>query len=751
VVPSPGLISAGPRCLRKGGHIAPAAPFILIAAGHWESPMVRRNASPTVPIRRRARRWPIAIRIFAVLLVLGASPGWGFAGLAAAPTAPQSTRTARNDIPGWMSAETAASLDLGFDVLVPPEVPSPFDGEPAVEVSDGYYQLYWLIPGAPPTYLLITGEVGGSIPDFSYYDRNVQLEINADVQGTPAYHDLTPIYDRVYWQVDNVVYTVDSHNLDATDSLTLANSLFPLGGAPPADTGDNAQTDNGTGGNASGEQGGNETGGQGGNETQSTAATLEVPDTIDSGDVASVTVGGVSNATLSADGGTFAASGEATVSGAGTGSYDWTAPDTETDLTVSFTLADGDSGETLATAQTVVQAAPSPASVGASLRCPAVAAAGQEARISLAGQGTLTVDASDGTFPAKSPNTKYAPDADGSDVLRVTLGERNTISLVWLAPDAEMTAYIFVYDADGNTIAECGTELTYDEIATTTATPTPKKSGPAGDGTDLGDRYDALVATVLAHRSSPVGDATGAPKAAAVTPIATADAVDTAIPTPSPATTPKPTMTPKPTATPTATLAPVSLSAGGVAQTIGPEGGELRCPSGSGATLSVPAGSLKEPSWITIRPMDERDLPTPPSIKLLAGTAFDVTVALANGESVEKLGVPATLTITLPKDAAKANLMLYRVAGTRLEPLSNVKVEGNTISAPLTKVAKIVAGVPTPAAAASTGRDSMPFILVALGIIVALMALFAAGSVLLRRRPRTVTPRRGFPTRARVR
>jgi hypothetical protein len=136
---------------------------------------------------------------------------------------------------------------------------------------------------------------------------------------------------------------------------------------------------------------------------------------------------------------------------------------------------------------------------------------------------------------------------------------------------------------------------------------------------------------------------------------------------------------------------------------------------------------------------------------LVEGTAFDVTVALANGESVDKLDAAATLTINLPKDSADPKLMLYRVAGTSLEPLSNVKVDGETISVPLRNASKIVAGLPAPSASASTSRDPMPFVLAALGIVVALMAIVAVGGVLLRRRPRTVTPRRGMPSRARVR
>ena len=107
-------------------------------------------------------------------------------------------------------------------------VPEPFGGEPEVQASDGYYSLYWLIPGAPPTYLRITGTAGGEIPAYSYYDRNVQLEQNDSVMGYPAWHDDTPIYDLVYWQVGNVVYTVESHNLVSDTTMGIANSLMSL-------------------------------------------------------------------------------------------------------------------------------------------------------------------------------------------------------------------------------------------------------------------------------------------------------------------------------------------------------------------------------------------------------------------------------------------------------------------------------------------------------------------------------------------
>ena len=133
-----------------------------------------------------------------------------------------------NQLPDWLSSETAARLAIGIDVLIPSYVPAPFGGEPEVQASDGYYSLYWLIPGAPPTYLRVTGTAGGEIPAFSYYDRNVQLVQNDSVMGYPAWHDVTPIYDLVYWQVGNVVYTVESHNMAGDTTMGIANSLMSL-------------------------------------------------------------------------------------------------------------------------------------------------------------------------------------------------------------------------------------------------------------------------------------------------------------------------------------------------------------------------------------------------------------------------------------------------------------------------------------------------------------------------------------------
>ncbi len=128
----------------------------------------------------------------------------------------------------WMSAEQAAQLDLGFTVLVPSWVPAPFGGSPSIQASGGYYSLYWMNGGGAPTFLQITGEVGGSLPAGSPADLNNQLFINASVQGYDAIHDVTSIYDNVWWIAGGVLYTVSSNNMTGTDSLSLANSLIGL-------------------------------------------------------------------------------------------------------------------------------------------------------------------------------------------------------------------------------------------------------------------------------------------------------------------------------------------------------------------------------------------------------------------------------------------------------------------------------------------------------------------------------------------
>lgn len=142
----------------------------------------------------------------------------------------------------WMSTDTALSLDVGMDVLVPTWIPEPFAGyAPSISAGGGYYQVYWMIPGGAPTFLYIEGVAGGSLPAGSPADLNKPLTVNASVQGWEAIHDIgipaggsTPIYDQVWWVANGVLYTVSSNNMTGYDSLSLANSLVSLQAPAPA-------------------------------------------------------------------------------------------------------------------------------------------------------------------------------------------------------------------------------------------------------------------------------------------------------------------------------------------------------------------------------------------------------------------------------------------------------------------------------------------------------------------------------------
>ncbi|CAA9549454.1 MAG: hypothetical protein AVDCRST_MAG87-743 [uncultured Thermomicrobiales bacterium] len=166
-------------------------------------------------------------------LVLAATFSAGLAPGAAAPDAVTLTRSSLQNV-DYLDADTARRLDLDFPVLVPSYVPAPFSGAPAVRGGGGFYSLYWMVPGAPPTFLNITGEVGGSLPAGSRDDFNNELFINDTVRGVDAIHEVTSTYDDVWWIADGVLYSVQSLNVQGTDSRGLANNLIALEPPPPA-------------------------------------------------------------------------------------------------------------------------------------------------------------------------------------------------------------------------------------------------------------------------------------------------------------------------------------------------------------------------------------------------------------------------------------------------------------------------------------------------------------------------------------
>ncbi|MDQ3514726.1 MAG: hypothetical protein M3462_13910, partial [Chloroflexota bacterium] len=351
----------------------------------------------------------------------------------AGPAIPESVDASRA-APSWMRSETASRLDLDFSVLVPELVPAPFDIEPAVNTWSGHYGLYWVVTGGPPTFLEITGEVGGDIPDFSWYDRNVELTVNADVGGVPAYRDLTPIYDTVYWQVDDVVYTVSSRAMEVGSSLTLANALVQL--EPPAP------------------------------DPTTDPPVIVVPETVMSGDVLDIEVRAGGGATLSADLGTFSATGEATYPGVINETVRWVAPSVQNERAVTFTLTDAESGQWLAGASTVILAPANP-SVPLTLDCPVAVSGGSIVTITASGGGDVVVEAETGTFPASGGNVGF--DGAGTPRLVGTLSPSGPTTLTWLAPETAGTgnATLYLSGMSGANGDSCSIQVTGTAIAPT--------------------------------------------------------------------------------------------------------------------------------------------------------------------------------------------------------------------------------------------------------------------------------------------
>lgn len=156
-------------------------------------------------------------------------------GVIAAPDQPAGLSVPRAQNVDYIGVDASQWLDLGFTVLVPSWVPSPFGGSPSIDAGGGYYSLYWMNAGGDPTFLQVTGTVGGGLPAGSPYDLNNQLFINSSVMGYEAIHDVTPAYDAVWWIAGGVLYKVESRN-SSVDSVSLANSLIafvPAAGPEP--------------------------------------------------------------------------------------------------------------------------------------------------------------------------------------------------------------------------------------------------------------------------------------------------------------------------------------------------------------------------------------------------------------------------------------------------------------------------------------------------------------------------------------
>ena len=381
----------------------------------------------------RAQRWTIA------LLVAALTTG-SLLSLAGRP-APPASAGALAPAPSWIDPDTASRLALGFAVLVPGWIPAPFADQPAVTASEGSYELYWVITGGDPTFLDITGTVGGDIPDFSWYDRNNELQQNAEVGGVPAYRDLTPIYDNVYWQVGDVVYTVSSQGLTETDSLSLANALVPLDQeqeptaappSPPAPT------------------------------------VLSVPATVTSGSTITVTISNAEGATLAATGGIFPDTRSISYDGLTDATVIWTAPTVSTEQAVTFSLVDPSTGSWLVGATTLVLPPPPPP---AALICGGPVSSGEQARVTVSDAGTIVVDASSGFWPGSGGNSSFDRNAGGTR-LTGTIPD-GPVELLWQAPatDSSLDATIIVSSMNGTELASCVIAISPAAAAQRTAEP----------------------------------------------------------------------------------------------------------------------------------------------------------------------------------------------------------------------------------------------------------------------------------------
>ncbi len=643
-----------------------------------------------------------------------------------APSPGSSQQTQSFQTPEWMSLETSARLGIGINVLAPPYVPAPFGGEPQVQAYEGFYSLYWMVPGAPPTFLRITGEYGGFIPDFSYFDRNIQLSQNAEVQGYPAFHDVSPIYDVVYWRVGDVVYTVESHNLVSDSTMGIANMLQLVD--PPAPP---AQQE--TGANRS--------------------FTLGVPTTVWSGETVGVGVFGDGEVLLTAQDGYFPATGSNTVVVQGGTTINWVAPSYEADATLYFYVYDLDSGSELASGSVYLEGyASSGEDIFADVQCPSEATAGKQARLAVVGNGTLTLTATRGIFPAESPNTAFQPDASGENWLRGTLPDGATMTLSWVAPQTPETAHVSVFDVSDNLLDECAISVVTNSVSGDLGAPVAQGAGGIrGDGTGVVDVDPAIVLRVIANPSGFAGDASGGPEANGPdyglvstddsgTQLAAAMAgASTAVPESDASSVEEVADT---------DFGPSTGADGMVAQAMGASGGTLANPLG--ATVIVPSGAFADQTSVMIKPAGDHELPAVAHVDLVPGTAFDVSFSQTDGRSVEQLNKPAILTLSLKSALSGQGARIYQIDGSTIRPMPLIAEDAGSLSTEVTAFSRYVVGVPAPTVAGTT----RPFNPILVGLL-AMIALLSAGLLisrgLQRRRTRIIPVRRPAPNRVRYR
>lgn len=208
----------------------------------------------------------------------------------------------------WLGPDSTSYLtSSGIPVWVPSWIPGPVAGtSPEIYAGGGSYSIYFY--GGGGSFLYITGVAGAGFPGGSEANLNVELSVNTSVAGYPAIQDIgipegsdTPIYDKVMWIANGVLYTVNGNGLD-TGSLTLANSSVvlqppaapaptspPVVQQPPANTGgeSSGSTSGGSGSSqtsSSGQTTGSTSGSQSGSSTTTTGVADESGGSEGSGD-----------------------------------------------------------------------------------------------------------------------------------------------------------------------------------------------------------------------------------------------------------------------------------------------------------------------------------------------------------------------------------------------------------------------------------------------------------------------------------
>lgn len=689
------------------------------------------------PPRRPIQGSWFAVLLITLLVTLMPGLGSGQAGARAmiAPT------------PSWMDADTAARLELDFDVLVPGWIPAPFSEQPSATATGGFYELYWVIIGGDPTFLDVTGQVGGDIPDFSWHDRNNELQQNGEVGGYAAYRDLTPIYDNVYWQVGDVVYTVSSQGLTGTDSLSLANALVRVEPdveevpppSPPA------------------------------------PAALTAPGTVESGGTISLTITNGNGATLSASDGTFPDTGASTYAGVADATVTWTAPVVNGELTATFSLVEPDTGSWLAGATTVVVPATTPTDVS----CPQTAGAGEQVVVTISGTGNVGVDASAGNWPAFGANLDFDGDAGGGSLSGRISGD--PVSLLWQAPETsgELDATISVSGMSGMTVASCvisvgqaaavptststessrpaattpatdesvgptpTTSTTTRGTRTPTATPASARTGVASPrnrparSAGSSTATPASVPTPASRVRSPESDGTGGP----IHPrfVGAPEGAGNEEPLVAPTNAPMP---PAPReirdgATLAQVITPTPLarfSGDAVTAVVGPDGGTLRHPNG--ATLSVPAGTFLAETRVALRPVSDRKIEMGAGLDLIDGTGYDITALDLAGREIRELARPVTLVIPIAAGTGDGTSSVYSIEMNTITKVDSVTT-GTRLSASLVHFSRFAAG--SPSNSASLPGWLIPWLAVGVVALLILAASTVAGT--LQRRRATVKRR----------